>query len=724
MFGIDFGGGEVFSTTVQLLGSEQYAAGLSRMSRAWRDVEHSQQRAAASKGVETVGRDLGMSFGGGMAVQGVINIARESTNAYVAVERVRGGLFTMLGSASAADAKIRELQQFAAKTPFTFESSAKGAQRLLAMGVAANDLIPTMRAAGDAVSAAGGDTETFDRVLLAIGQIQTKGRIMGQELLQLTEAGIPATRILQRELGLTADQVRNIGEQGIDAKEALPALLRGLREDYGGQMDRQSRTTGGKLSNAGDALFRAKAVIGEDISPVVNAGAEAVTNLAQSFEELDPRMRKFIEYGVAGGVAIGTLIGLYRTYTNVMGVVRGAQALTTISQNKLTEAVLRDSAAELGKTRIAYGEAAAYNVVAASATRAAIAQGALAATTAAALPAGVAGALGAGASGGMLALPAGAGAAMGGGSGVVGNVGGRGIIGGLRGMAGVLGWRRVFQMYAGRAVNSPITRVGGGALVGAMAQNAVQTDMSALGYDGSALGGAVGMTAFMASAANPVTIPAVLAALAVRKGANTFYSEPRERQAQGLFLNQSGGATDERVRSTKAGDYDARANELWRLARETASRWDGNAEDNEAESQSRLMASVSASKEARRQRVLKAAETERKRQEIALQAFIQSEAKRNGTYIDEQGFMRPLGKPDPDLKRITNAPQSEADKALKSEMGYVVQGGERVAPRVQAQVTPRRDDGTRIEIVVPPGAASALNREAMHSVMTPAAVGY
>jgi tape measure domain-containing protein len=722
LFGMGFGGGEVFTTYVSISGEGGYIGSLNRMASAWGNVERAQGSASRMQGAQQVAGDLGLSLGGGMAVRELVNIGRESTLAYVAVERVRGGLITMLGSASAADAKIRELQAFAAKTPFTFESSAKGAQRLLAMGVAADDLIPTMRAAGDAVSAAGGDTETFDRVLLAIGQIQTKGRIMGQEMLQLTEAGIPATRILQRELGLTAEQVRNIGEEGIDASKALPALLRGMREDYGGQMDRMSRTTGGKISNAGDALFRAKSVIGEDLKPVVDAGAEAVTNLATAFEQLDPRMRKVIEYGVIGGVAIGTLVAAYKSYMGVMTLVRGAQTLTTVSQDKLTESVGRDIVAEQIKTKVAYAEAAAYNVVAASATRAALAQGALATTTALALPSGMA-ALPAAASIPALMGPGGIASAAGAGAGA--SAGGfSGFAGGIAGMAGIFGWRRVIEMYMTRAFRSPGFRVGGGAVVGAMAQNAVQSDMAALGYDGTRLGGAVGLTALFASAANPVTIPAVLAGLAVRKGINTFYNEPRERQAQGLFLDESGNATDERSRKVAAGDYQARANELWRLTRETARRWDGNAEDNEAEYQSRLISAISAGREARRQAVIAKAEAERRRLEIGLQAFAKSEAKRTGVYVDEQGFMRPNGPVDMESFAITTSKNRGADNALKAEMGYVVKGGERSAPVVKAQVTPRRDDGTRIEIVVPPGAASALNREAMQAVMTPSAMSY
>ncbi len=45
---------------------------------------------------------------------------------------------------------------------------------------------PVLQALGDV---AAGDREKFHRLSLAFGQTQAKGRLMGQEVLQMTEAG-------------------------------------------------------------------------------------------------------------------------------------------------------------------------------------------------------------------------------------------------------------------------------------------------------------------------------------------------------------------------------------------------------------------------------------------------------------------------------------------------------------------------------------------------------
>lgn len=84
--------------------------------------------------------------------------------------------------------------------------------------------------------------------------MKAKGRVQGDEILQLTEAGIPATKILQEQLGLTADQVANIGNQGIAADKAISALLTGMDKRFGGMMQAQSKTALGLISTIKDTF--------------------------------------------------------------------------------------------------------------------------------------------------------------------------------------------------------------------------------------------------------------------------------------------------------------------------------------------------------------------------------------------------------------------------------------------------------------------------------------
>ncbi|MGE3138446.1 MAG: tape measure protein [Thermoleophilia bacterium] len=172
---------------------------------------------------------------------------------------------TLLGSAGKARAFMKELRALSRVGPFEFGDLTSGAQKLVAFGISAEQTIKTLSALQDAISASGGDPEKIQRAVLAIGQIQAKGRVQAEELLQLTEAGIPAYRILQKELGLTREQVANIGKEGVTSAQAIPALTRGLNRLYGGASAQQAKTFSGRISTLKDDVRQLSAYVTRDL---------------------------------------------------------------------------------------------------------------------------------------------------------------------------------------------------------------------------------------------------------------------------------------------------------------------------------------------------------------------------------------------------------------------------------------------------------------------------
>lgn len=273
---------------------------------------------------------LGASGAGAMAL-----IGKSAFGASGQLESIEAGLTSMLGSTDAAQSKIKELQDFAAKTPFSFGESAKSAQQLLAMGVAADDLVPTMKAVGNAVAAAGGGTDEFKGVLLALGQIQTKGKISQEELLQMAERGIPVFQILEKQLGLTKEQIGNIGNEGISAEKGIAALLAGMGAVGGGNaLEKMSETLPGKLSNLGDSVNQLDAKIGKLFSSDAKgfiSGITTATDKLSAFVDKNPELAKGLltTFGVMAGGAvvaggIGKMAGIFTDVAKAKDVLTGA----------------------------------------------------------------------------------------------------------------------------------------------------------------------------------------------------------------------------------------------------------------------------------------------------------------------------------------------------------------------------------------------------------------
>jgi tape measure domain-containing protein len=175
------------------------------------------------------------------------------TKTAVQMENAQVGFTTMLGSAKKATEFLAKLQAFAVATPFSSQDVIKYSQSMMAMGFKAKEVIPTLRDAGDAVAALGGEPERLQRVLLAMGQIKAKGRVMGQEMLQLTENGVRGWQYLADYLHKSVPETMKLGEKGlISADTAMKALRKGMRKDFGGMMKEQANSVSGMWSTLKD----------------------------------------------------------------------------------------------------------------------------------------------------------------------------------------------------------------------------------------------------------------------------------------------------------------------------------------------------------------------------------------------------------------------------------------------------------------------------------------
>jgi tape measure domain-containing protein len=206
------------------------------------------------------------------------------------LEQVEVGFTTMLGSATKAQKFMKELQAFAAATPFEFTELVGSAQRFLAMGFAAKEVIPMLTAVGDAVAAMGGSAESVDSVTRALGQMQAKGKVSGEELMQLTEQGIPALKILADQYGVSTTKMSKMIEKGqVMSDKAIPALIDGLRngtssvKGFGGMMEKQSATMQGKWSTFMDTLRMGLGNIATKFMPQMKSGLESLSGATANF---------------------------------------------------------------------------------------------------------------------------------------------------------------------------------------------------------------------------------------------------------------------------------------------------------------------------------------------------------------------------------------------------------------------------------------------------------
>lgn len=223
---------------------------------------------------------------------------------------------TMLGSSQKAGIFLKQLQDFAAKTPFEFKDLTEASKRMLALGFSAEQIIPTMTAVGNAVAALGGGGELINRVTLALGQMQAKGKVSAEEMRQLAEAGIPAWEILANKIGVSIPEAMQMAQRGaISASEAVPAIIAGMQEKFGGLMEKQSQTLLGQISNMKDQFFFMLNDLGTALLPAATAVLNAlkpivefIGQMAQKFAALPAPMQTVILALTGLAAAIGPVL--------------------------------------------------------------------------------------------------------------------------------------------------------------------------------------------------------------------------------------------------------------------------------------------------------------------------------------------------------------------------------------------------------------------------------
>lgn len=137
------------------------------------------------------------------------------------IEQYYTSFTTLLGSEAKAAAKVEELREFAAKTPFEMTDLADATKTILGFGVAEEQASIAMKQLGDISQ---GNSARFSSLALVYGQMASTGKLMGQDLLQMINAGFNPLTIIAQKTGTTIGDLKHVmaGEKTSDAfKKAI-----------------------------------------------------------------------------------------------------------------------------------------------------------------------------------------------------------------------------------------------------------------------------------------------------------------------------------------------------------------------------------------------------------------------------------------------------------------------------------------------------------------------
>ena len=165
-------------------------------------------------------------------------------------------------------------------TAFGMDAAAGTAAQLVAAGIApGQDLERTLKAVADSATIAGVDMDAMGSIF---GKVASSGKVQGDVIAQLSDAGVPALSLLADQLGVTAEEASAMASRGeIDFATFQAAMEGGM----GGAALASGDTFSGAMDNMGAALGRVGANLLSGIFPQMKDGLGGITDFLGPLEE-------------------------------------------------------------------------------------------------------------------------------------------------------------------------------------------------------------------------------------------------------------------------------------------------------------------------------------------------------------------------------------------------------------------------------------------------------
>lgn len=198
------------------------------------------------------------------------------------MEKANISFTTLLGSGKRAQTFMEGLKKFAATTPFEFPELQTAASKMLASGISANKIIPILTTLGNVTSGMGTGAEGVNRATVALQQMNAAGKITGEDLNQLRDAGIPVYDLLAAATGRSTAEVSKLAQAGKLGGKDLAAMMKALEtgkglEKFNGLMGAQSQSLEGIISTLKDTVGQGLADALTPLIPVIKEGIGSFT---------------------------------------------------------------------------------------------------------------------------------------------------------------------------------------------------------------------------------------------------------------------------------------------------------------------------------------------------------------------------------------------------------------------------------------------------------------
>src|SRR5690554_2244930 len=227
---------------------------------------------------------------------------------------------SIIGNKARADQLMSDVIEMDAKTPFSLAEVGQGAKQLLAVQEPVDDVMNSLRQLGD-ISA--GLSVPLSQLIKAYGDVRAKGRLMGQEMLQFMNAGVPIVAELAKHMDVAESEVSDLVAKGKVGFNDVKAVISNLSDEGGmfyNLMEKQSASLTGRITILGDSWEQMLNKLGESNEGILYGGINALNYMVDNYETvLDVLKAIVVTYGAYKGAVV--LLHMAEKARNISGAI-------------------------------------------------------------------------------------------------------------------------------------------------------------------------------------------------------------------------------------------------------------------------------------------------------------------------------------------------------------------------------------------------------------------
>ena len=239
---------------------------------------------------------------------------------------------TMVGKDMAGQL-IPQIKELAKISPLTMSDMVGAEKMMLGFNIQAEDTIKYLKAISDISM---GESSKFNSLTLAFSQMSAAGKLMGQDLNQMINAGFNPLQIISEKTGKSIATLKDEMSKGAVSAEMVQQAFIDATSAGGkfyNMSENASKTINGQLSMMQDALDSVFNELGTKSESVIMDGIQMTTSLIQNYETV--------------GKVLAGLVVTYGTYRTAVMLVTAAESKHTLVEIGLTNARLLARKAQL-----------------------------------------------------------------------------------------------------------------------------------------------------------------------------------------------------------------------------------------------------------------------------------------------------------------------------------------------------------------------------------------